>query len=147
MVTGEPVTPKLAVDIVIYHAPKNLFLVIKRKNEPFKGKYALPGGFVEIGETVEMAAIRELEEETGLKINKPYFVNYYDKPGRDPRGAVVSIAFLFILDKDMKVKAGDDAADVEWISSTKAIDKGMAFDHITILMDGYTRATEILFIP
>ena len=69
-------------------------MLIKRKNNPFKGFWALPGGFVEYGETVEQAAIREAREETGISVDLKNLVGVYSDPGRDPRGHTVSICFL-----------------------------------------------------
>ncbi len=85
--------PYVAVDIFAINE-KNEFVLVKRKNDPFKGYWALPGGFVEYGETVEHAATREMREETGLEICILDIVGVYSDPNRDPRGHVISIAFL-----------------------------------------------------
>ena len=84
--------PRLATDCIVADEAGNLVL-IRRRNEPFKGSYALPGGFVEAGETIEDACRREVKEETNLEIYDMRLVGVYSGPGRDPRGHVVSVAF------------------------------------------------------
>ena len=88
-----PKTPLLTTDCVICDQDGRV-LLIRRKNEPFKGAYALPGGFVDIGETVEAACRREVLEEAGLTVGELQLVGVYSDPGRDPRGHTVSIAYL-----------------------------------------------------
>ncbi|RLI30286.1 NUDIX hydrolase, partial [Candidatus Bathyarchaeota archaeon] len=85
--------PRIAVDVVIVRKDGSIVL-IKRKNEPFKDHWAIPGGFVEYGERVEEAAIREAKEETGLEIRIKKLVGVYSDPNRDPRGHVISITYL-----------------------------------------------------
>lgn len=126
-----PVTPQLAVDCVVVDARRRV-LLIRRGNPPFKGGYALPGGFVEVGETVETAAARELMEETGVKAGKPRLIGVYSDPKRDPRGHSVSAAFLMRV-KSVTPRAGDDAADAEWVSDWRQ--ETLAFDHAQILAD------------
>ena len=88
--------PAIAVDCVVFDNQGRL-LLIQRKNAPFKGNYALPGGFVEYGEATETAARRELLEETGLKLGgKMYLVGVYSDPKRDPRGHTISIAYVAV---------------------------------------------------
>lgn len=123
--------PKLTVDAVVFDEQDRL-LLIKRKSPPFKGRYALPGGFVEVGETVEQAACRELMEETGVAAKKPQLVGIYSQARRDPRGHVVSIAFLIELTKAV-AKAGDDAAAAEFVADWRS--KRLAFDHRQIVAD------------
>ena len=124
-----PETPKLMVDVVI---PSGRGIVlIRRASDPFEGRWALPGGFVEVGETVEAAAAREAAEETGLAVELARLVGVYSEPGRDPRGHNVSVAFL------ARVVGGDliaatDAAEVA------VLDPGsveLAFDHRSIIAD------------
>jgi len=92
--------------------------LIKRKNEPYKGWYALPGGFMEEGETIAECAARELDEETGLKTLRLIPVGEFSDVKRDSRGRVVTFPFLSIYpcisDKDFELKAGDDAKDAQW---------------------------------
>ena len=88
-----PKTPALTTDCVVFDAKRRVLLV-RRGHPPFKGKYALPGGFVDIGETVEDACRRELMEETGVKVGRLELIGVYSDPGRDPRGHTCSVAFL-----------------------------------------------------
>lgn len=108
-------------------------LLIKRKNDPFKGKWALPGGFLDKGETVKQAAVRELKEETGIDCLEPKLLGVYSKPGRDPRGWVVSTAFIKIVKQQKDIKAGDDASEAKWFDLNNLPE--LAFDHIEILND------------
>lgn len=127
----KPVTPLLAVDCVAFDGQGRL-LLIRRGNPPFQGQYALPGGFVEVGETVEDACRRELLEETGIRAGKLKLIGVYSDPGRDPRGHTVAPAFLTRV-RSATAKAGDDAAAAEWISNWKTLD--LAFDHDKIIRD------------
>ena len=126
-----PKTPALAADCVVVDA-KNRVLLVRRKYPPFKGQYALPGGFVEIGETVENACRRELLEETGVKAGKLQLLGVYSDPGRDPRGHTCTVTFLTRV-RSAIAKAGDDAAAAEWIEDWSGID--LAFDHAKVLAD------------
>lgn len=127
----KPVTPLLATDAVVLDA-KGRVLLIRRKNPPFKGQHALPGGFVDDGERVEDACRRELMEETGVAAGKLTLVGVYSDPKRDPRGHSVAVAFLTRV-RAAKAVAGDDAADVEWVEDWPNLD--LAFDHADILRD------------
>ncbi|MFA5956743.1 NUDIX domain-containing protein [Hyphomicrobium sp.] len=126
-----PKTPLLAADCVVVDPDRGV-LMVRRKNPPFKGELALPGGFVEIGETVEGAARRELMEETGIEALSLTLVGVYSKPDRDPRGHVCSVAFL-VRTKTNDAKAGDDAEAVAWIKNLDGI--AIAFDHRKIISD------------
>lgn len=128
----EIVTPKLASDCVVF-LPGGL-LLIRRGVPPFEGGYALPGGFMEIGETVEAGCARELEEETGLAVAPEMLrlVGVYSDPNRDPRGHCVSVAFTARLDRG-EPRAGDDAAAVEVVPDWRSVT--MAFDHAQIVSD------------
>ena len=122
--------PALTVDAVIFDRHDRL-LLIRRKNPPFKGRHALPGGFVEVGETVEAAAARELMEETGLKAKSQRLIGVYSDPKRDPRGHTVSVAFL--MEATGTPKGGDDATSAEFMADWRT--KKLAFDHAKILAD------------
>ena len=122
--------PSLTVDAIILIDGK--LLLIRRGKEPFKGQYALPGGFVEYGERVEEAVEREVLEETGLNAEVSDFLGVYSAPDRDPRGHTISV--VFYLEKiGGQLSAGDDAAEV------KLFDLGdlpeLAFDHSEIIND------------
>jgi 8-oxo-dGTP diphosphatase len=116
--------------VIVYN---NGVVLIKRKNEPFKDHYALPGGFVEYGETVEEALTREVKEETGLDVRPVKLVGVYSRPDRDPRGHTVTVAFLCIGEGELK--AGDDAKDVFIFPVEEALKLPLAFDHKEILKD------------
>jgi 8-oxo-dGTP diphosphatase len=124
-----PETPKLMVDVVI-PSEKGVVLV-RRGSEPFEGQWALPGGFVEVRETVRQAAVREAAEETGLAVEVSHLVGVYSEPDRDPRGHNVSVAFLArVLSGQMQAASDADEVDV--------LDPGsvdLAFDHERIISD------------
>jgi len=120
----------LTVDVVIKRKDGTIVL-IKRLNPPFKDYYAIPGGFVEYGETVEQAAQREAEEETGLEVGNLRLVGVYSDPARDPRGHVVSIAFS-ADELGGELRASSDAKEV---GAFKKIPERLAFDHSRILAD------------
>ncbi|MHA1804413.1 MAG: NUDIX domain-containing protein [Promethearchaeota archaeon] len=131
----KPQTPLLTVDAVIVFNKNNIIL-IRRKNPPFQGHLALPGGFVDIGETVEQACVREAEEETNVKVRIKKLIGVFSDPKRDPRGHTVTIAFLCepVSDKETP-RARDDAADLEIIPIAKVppLKSKLAFDHWEII--------------
>jgi 8-oxo-dGTP diphosphatase len=120
-------TPLLAADAVILYAGG--LVLIRRDNPPFEGCYALPGGFVEVGESVEEAAKREAKEETGLEIELLGLVGIYSDPGRDPRGHVVSVAYL--AEGRGEMRAGSDARSAAVFSLDDL--PSLAFDHEKII--------------
>ncbi|NOQ47796.1 MAG: NUDIX domain-containing protein [Methanococcoides sp.] len=124
-----PTTPLLTVDAVIILNGK--IVLIKRNNYPFKNEFALPGGFVEVGETTEAAAIRESFEETGLSIDLVKLIGVYSDPSRDPRGHTVSICYL--ATGHGKPEANTDAADVALFDPEKLPE--LAFDHRKMIDD------------
>ncbi len=125
----------VTVDSVVFCKVNNQFkvLLIQRKNEPFKGQWALPGGFVDKGEDLETAAKRELEEETGVKVESMQQVQAFGKPGRDPRGHTISIGFLSRIYCEEHLEPSDDAKDARWFEIEKLPDMDLAFDHDEII--------------
>ena len=120
--------PMVTVDAVVFDAsgtsPK--VLLIKRGNEPFKGQWAFPGGFVDMDEELEDAAARELAEEAGLTGVKLQQLHTFGRCGRDPRGRNITVAFIGIT-KENKIKSGDDAAEAKWFDIDDLPEMG--FDH------------------
>lgn len=129
--------PALTVDVVLVAAigPKRQVLLVRRKKPPFAGAWALPGGFVEPDEPLEVAARRELWEETGLAPTHLEQLHTFGDPGRDPRGWTVSVAYLASLEEDSaragRPRAGSDAQAVAWFDLGDLPD--LAFDHAEIL--------------
>ena len=123
------------VDIIVYDSKSDTIALIKRRNEPFKDYFALPGGYIEFNETAVNAAVRELSEECNILIPSYKFkqIHTMTSPKRDPRGRVISIVYyvdLSTTDYTMdKLKAGDDAKDVQIIPYKEAILMNLAFDH------------------
>jgi 8-oxo-dGTP diphosphatase len=130
---ARPITPLVAVDAVI-RFKKNSVVLIRRKNPPFKGELALPGGFVEVGENVENACIREAFEETNIRVKIKKLIGVFSEPNRDPRSHTISVAFLCepITDSE-KPKAKDDAQSLEIVNLTDFSSLKLAFDHKDII--------------
>jgi 8-oxo-dGTP diphosphatase len=131
---GPPRTPLLTVDVVVVNAQDRV-LLIRRGRPPFEGALALPGGFVDVGETVEAAARRELREETAVTVGKLTLVGVYSDPARDPRGHTCTVAYLARA-RSSAARAGDDAASVAWVKVTRTTP--LAFDHRRIVADALT---------
>lgn len=135
--------PALTADcVVITKEDMPKVLLIQRGDDPFKGYWAFPGGFMNMDETTEQCAIRELEEETGLKVEKVQQIGAYSKVDRDPRGRTITVAYLAIVDSPKDVIGKDDAAEAEWFPLS-SIPK-LAFDHIDIMQDATKVYTEIM---
>jgi 8-oxo-dGTP diphosphatase len=122
--------PLLTIDVVI--RTRGGVVLVKRAREPYKGKWAIPGGFVCYGERVEAAALREAKEETGLKVKLQKLIGVYSDPKRDPRGHVVSACFLAKATGG-RLKAASDAAEVKIFQRIPWSE--LAFDHAKILRD------------
>ena len=138
--------PSLTADILIFRRTGEdvHLLMIRRRNHPFMGCLALPGGFAEPGETIQTSAARELEEETHLTDQELQMTGVYSAPGRDPRGWTVSVAFATLVDGDkLNPSAGDDAASLQWVPVKRGEDgsyypvteEKVAFDHLDIIKD------------
>ncbi|MBN1540384.1 MAG: NUDIX hydrolase [Candidatus Thermoplasmatota archaeon] len=125
--------PSLTVDGLILRDGKENreVLLIKRLNEPFQGRWALPGGFVDYGENTQEAVLREVFEETGLNCTVLELVSVASDPGRDPRGHTISIIYRLQVMGDHIPKAGDDASEAGWFDTSDL--PSMAFDHEDII--------------
>ncbi len=170
--------PSVACDVVAFtlRADDLAVLLIRRKNEPFQGEWALPGGFVNDNETLERAAARELYEETGLSGVRLEQLGAFGDPGRDPRGHAISIAWVTFRVAEPSLSPGDDAAEAEWcsmrgldlgeVSSSRSVPppppgskvtrrsvppRGpkieLAFDHAKIITKAYRRLCKYLDDP
>jgi 8-oxo-dGTP diphosphatase len=134
-----PVTPLVAVDGVVlcrHEAPRWRshwhILLIQRRNPPFQGQWAFPGGFVDVGEDIGAAVHREVEEETGLTGVSFQLFSAYGDPRRDPRGHTVSVIYVGeMAGCPAEVRGGDDAADARWFPLDALPE--LAFDHAEIL--------------
>ena len=132
--TYEYPRPAVTADCVVITKEKEpKVLLIQRGNEPFKGCWAFPGGFMNMDETTEQCAVRELEEETGLKVTEIKQIGAYSRVDRDPRGRTITVAYLAIIDKVENVKGLDDAAKAQWFPLSDL--PKLAFDHEEIMAD------------
>lgn len=131
--------PAIAADCVVFaHEGADVkVLLIKRKHDPCKGKWAFPGGFMNINETADDAARRELREETGLSVGEITQVGAFTAVDRDPRERVVSITYYAELPSPMPVKGADDAQEAQWFSLSAL--PPLAFDHGIILQKAVER--------
>jgi 8-oxo-dGTP diphosphatase len=134
--------PAVTADIVVITLEKRpRVLLIKRKNDPFAGKWALPGGFVDERETLQAAANRELKEETGLNALELEQLHAFGDPWRDPRGWTISVAFLARANPVLlEPQAADDAAEVKWFLLDRL--PPLAFDHAEIIGRARTRIAD-----
>ena len=108
-------------------------LLIERGADPYKGCWAFPGGFMNMDETTEQCAIRELEEETGLQVAGLHQIGAYSKVDRDPRGRTITVAYLVVIDGPIPVTGQDDAAKAQWFPVDAL--PPLAFDHEEIMRD------------
>ena len=108
-------------------------LLIQRGFDPFKGCWAFPGGFMNMDETTEQSAIRELEEETGLVVTELHQIGAYSKVDRDPRGRTITVAYLVLVDYPVAATGQDDAAKAQWFPIDAL--PPLAFDHEDIMQD------------
>ena len=108
-------------------------LLIERGADPYKGCWAFPGGFMNMDETTEQCAIRELEEETGMKVTGLHQIGAYSKVDRDPRGRTITVAYLALVSSPIPVTGQDDAAKAQWFPIDNL--PPLAFDHENIMQD------------
>ncbi len=126
--------PAVTADCVVITREKDpQILLIERGDEPFKGCWAFPGGFLNMDETTEQCAIRELYEETGLAVKDITQIGAYSKVDRDPRGRTITVAYISVIEKAELVEGNDDAAQAKWFSLS--VLPKLAFDHEEILKD------------
>ncbi|AJA69732.1 NUDIX hydrolase [Myroides odoratimimus] len=125
----------VTVDVVLFKKYLNIsqILLIKRKNEPFRDYWALPGGFVDENEDLEIAAKRELREETSIDLNQLTQIKAYGKPFRDPRSHMVTVAFWAEVGEGVIGEAADDAKELKWFNIDDL--PQLAFDHLDIITD------------
>ncbi len=136
--------PMVTVDAVVFRRAggQTQVLLINRGHEPYKGKWAVPGGFIEIDEELEDAVARELQEETGLTGVRLEQMRTFGRCGRDPRGRQISIAFTGLATEGHdNIRAGDDAAKAQWFDVEK-LPEDMAFDHDEMIACGIKRLRE-----
>ena len=132
--------PALTVDMMVTRnvSSGTEILLIQRLNPPFKDQWALPGGFVNMDETLERAAARELEEETGLADIALKQFKAFSTPGRDPRGHTISVVFTGLVTQDAIAKAGDDAKNACWFNISEL--PSLAFDHAEIIKEALSNS-------
>ena len=131
--------PALTTDAIVYVKEQNLIfiLLIERGKNPFKNRWALPGGFVDMDETIEAACKRELKEEAGITLLKMEQFKTYDAINRDPRHRTISVVYFAELTKKLPVTGGDDAKNANWFPITELPD--LAFDHRQIVDEFFER--------
>ena len=126
--------PSVTADcIVLTKESRPQVLLIERADNPYKGTWAFPGGFMNMDETTEQCAIRELKEETGLEVTDVKQIGTYSTVDRDPRGRTITVAYLVVVESPMEVIGQDDAAKAQWFPIDSLPD--LAFDHDEILRD------------
>lgn len=133
--------PGMTVDVVLFSPDRSHVLTIVRSKNPYAGFYGMPGGFMNIDETLKQAAVRELKEETSISINESdlRLVGIYDQIDRDSRSRVISTCFTAQLKDYRMPTAGDDAAKAEWIMTGRILHNEitLAFDHKQMLLDSF----------
>jgi 8-oxo-dGTP diphosphatase len=133
--------PSVTVDVVIFTLQERELhvLLVKRKHWPFEGRWAIPGGFVNMNESLELAARRELEEETGIRDIYLEQLYTFGEPKRDPRTRVISVAYIALVSADTQtLRVSEESTDVRWFP-VRALPGPLAFDHDTILAAGLDR--------
>ncbi|QEG23857.1 NUDIX domain-containing protein [Mariniblastus fucicola] len=130
--------PAVSADVVVFDSSTDSILLIQRKKDPFAGSWALPGGFMEMDEAADATAIRELKEETGLVVAQVEQIGAYSAVDRDPRGRVVTVAFMAEASTSESIAAADDAADAKWFPVDDLPE--LAFDHSQIISDCFSKS-------
>lgn len=126
--------------VIFFRSDENIkVLLVKRKNDPYKGQWALPGGFLEDEEPLENGAKRELKEETGLEVSRLKQLRAFGTPGRDPRGRTISIVFYGEVVSEEEVKGSDDAEEANWFSINDLPE--LAFDHSKVMEEAINAFT------
>jgi ADP-ribose pyrophosphatase YjhB (NUDIX family) len=134
--------PAVTVDVAVFSQQNNQLklLLIQRANDPHKGKWALPGGFIDIDEDLETAAKRELEEETGISVNDIEQLYTYGDPKRDPRERVITVVYTTLISSnEVQLQAASDAAAADWFDINDLPE--LAFDHSEIIRRACERIT------
>lgn len=129
--------PRVTVDAWI-EDPRGRVLLVRRGRPPFKGRWCLPGGFCEWGETTEDSCAREAREETGVRVRIGALLGVYSDPMRDPRGHTISVLYE-ARPVGGTVKGGDDAAEAKWFTSSELLSADLAFDHGRIVREQLAR--------
>lgn len=124
---------QVTVDCLVIAKSTLSVLLIKRANNPFKNLWAIPGGFVDPLEPLKDAALRELQEETGVNINEADQFRTYGNPTRDPRGRNITIVYARLLESELEAKGGDDASEAKWFALENL--PSLAFDHQQIIKE------------
>lgn len=135
--------PAVTVDAIIFKKGTNELLLVQRGKDPFAGTWALPGGFLELDELLVDACRREVEEETGLKIQKLTQFKTYDAVHRDPRARTISVVFYGTTGNEFAVSAADDAARAEWFPVDRLPE--LAFDHKLIISEFIALKPDVFF--
>ncbi|AQQ10237.1 Bifunctional NMN adenylyltransferase/Nudix hydrolase [Sedimentisphaera cyanobacteriorum] len=128
--------PMVTVDTLVFSDCNGELsvLLVRRGKAPFKDKWAVPGGFLEMDEDLLDGALRELEEETGLKLKTAEQFGVFGRPGRDPRGRTITICYIALIKAGRpEVQGADDAAEAQWIPAEKTGELDFAFDHDMIV--------------
>lgn len=125
--------PAVTVDAILFKKGTNELLLIQRKKDPYAGKWALPGGFLEMNELLVDGCRREVEEETGLQVKELTQFKTYDSIHRDPRGRTISVVFYGIVEDGFAVQGGDDASAAAWFPVDRL--PKLAFDHALIISE------------
>jgi 8-oxo-dGTP diphosphatase len=135
--------PALTVDAILLKEENDELLLVQRAKEPYAGKWALPGGFLEMDELLVDGCRREVEEETGLKAGVLRQFKTYDAVNRDPRGRTISVVFYGTVTGDAPVEGGDDAVRAEWFPVNDLPE--LAFDHELILSEFFRHREDLCF--